>query len=194
MFYEYRSRMIGNRQYFLHDSGGTDMSGDMDRRAFLKTAAVTGTAFLAGGIAQGRAFAQGLVKIPEAEKIVITVITDNLADALGPDYKIAKRHIFMTSPLEAMLHAEPGLAYHVETVVMAQSHSFLFDFATDFRGVKKNIELLKLDLKRVEALALSHDHVDPTHCTGFEAISAFAREMPDQFILNVAGTRYIMTE
>jgi len=136
------------------------MSRDVNRRDFLKTAAVTGTVFLAGDIFQGRAFAQGSVKIPEAEKIVITVITDNLADALRPNYKIARRHEWPTSPLEAMLHAEHGLAYHVETVVNAQSHSFLFDFAADFQGVKKNIELLKLDLTRIEALALSHDHVD----------------------------------
>lgn len=37
------------------------------------------------------------------------------------------------------------------------------------------------------------DYIVPTHCTGFEAISAFAREMPDQFILNTAGTRYIIS-
>ncbi|MBI5439595.1 MAG: MBL fold metallo-hydrolase [Deltaproteobacteria bacterium] len=30
----------------------------------------------------------------------------------------------------------------------------------------------------------------PAHCTGFEAITLFAREMPGQFILNTAGTRY----
>jgi 7,8-dihydropterin-6-yl-methyl-4-(beta-D-ribofuranosyl)aminobenzene 5'-phosphate synthase len=28
------------------------------------------------------------------------------------------------------------------------------------------------------------DYIVPTHCTGFEAITAFARELPDQFILN----------
>jgi len=104
--------------------------------------------------------AQDSVNVPEAEKMVITVITDNLADALRPDYKIAKRHAGTTSPLEGMLHAEHGLAYHVETVVNGQTHFFLFDFATDFQGVHKNIELLKLDLKRIEALALSHDHLD----------------------------------
>jgi 7,8-dihydropterin-6-yl-methyl-4-(beta-D-ribofuranosyl)aminobenzene 5'-phosphate synthase len=42
--------------------------------------------------------------------------------------------------------------------------------------------------------AIRPDYIVPTHCTGFEAISAFAREMPDQFILNTAGTRYIITE
>jgi 7,8-dihydropterin-6-yl-methyl-4-(beta-D-ribofuranosyl)aminobenzene 5'-phosphate synthase len=37
------------------------------------------------------------------------------------------------------------------------------------------------------------DYIVPAHCTGFEAISEFARQMPDQFILNTAGTRYIIT-
>jgi 7,8-dihydropterin-6-yl-methyl-4-(beta-D-ribofuranosyl)aminobenzene 5'-phosphate synthase len=32
----------------------------------------------------------------------------------------------------------------------------------------------------------------PTHCTGFEAMTAFARAMPEQFILNTAGTRYFI--
>jgi hypothetical protein len=107
-----------------------------------------------GDIPRGRASAQGSVKIPEAEKIVITVITDNLTDALRPDYKIAKRHsAISTSPLEGILHAEHGLAYHVETTVDGQTHSFLFDFATDAYGVRKNIELLKIDVRNLEAMA-----------------------------------------
>jgi 7,8-dihydropterin-6-yl-methyl-4-(beta-D-ribofuranosyl)aminobenzene 5'-phosphate synthase len=38
--------------------------------------------------------------------------------------------------------------------------------------------------------AMKPDYIIPTHCTGFEAISTFAREMPAQFNLNTAGTRY----
>ena len=136
------------------------MENEMNRRELLKVATATVTAFLMPDILGDRTMAQERVKIPEAEKIVITVITDNLADALRPDDKIARRHVGRTSALEGMLHAEHGLAYHIETVVNAQSHSFLFDFATDFQGLKKNIELLRLDLKRIEALALSHDHLD----------------------------------
>ncbi len=34
------------------------------------------------------------------------------------------------------------------------------------------------------------DYIVPTHCTGFEAIVAFGREMPNEFILNTAGTQY----
>jgi hypothetical protein len=31
----------------------------------------------------------------------------------------------------------------------------------------------------------------PTHCTSWKAINQFAKEMPDQFILNTVGTTYI---
>jgi 7,8-dihydropterin-6-yl-methyl-4-(beta-D-ribofuranosyl)aminobenzene 5'-phosphate synthase len=37
------------------------------------------------------------------------------------------------------------------------------------------------------------DYIVPTHCTGFETVVRFAREMPDQFILNTAGTTYTFT-
>ncbi len=40
--------------------------------------------------------------------------------------------------------------------------------------------------------AIRPTYIVPTHCTGFEAIAAFAREMPAQFILNTAGTRYFI--
>jgi 7,8-dihydropterin-6-yl-methyl-4-(beta-D-ribofuranosyl)aminobenzene 5'-phosphate synthase len=38
--------------------------------------------------------------------------------------------------------------------------------------------------------AMKPDYVVPTHCTGFEAIFAFSKEMPKEFILNTAGTKY----
>jgi 7,8-dihydropterin-6-yl-methyl-4-(beta-D-ribofuranosyl)aminobenzene 5'-phosphate synthase len=38
--------------------------------------------------------------------------------------------------------------------------------------------------------AINPTYVVPAHCTGFEASVMFARAMPDQFILNTAGTTY----
>ena len=38
--------------------------------------------------------------------------------------------------------------------------------------------------------AMRPDHVIPTHCSGFEAISTFASEMPTEFTLSTAGTQY----
>jgi 7,8-dihydropterin-6-yl-methyl-4-(beta-D-ribofuranosyl)aminobenzene 5'-phosphate synthase len=58
------------------------------------------------------------------------------------------------------LHAEHGLAYHVETVVNGHSYSFLFDYGTDIHGVNRNMELLGIDFKKLGALGLSHGHWD----------------------------------
>jgi 7,8-dihydropterin-6-yl-methyl-4-(beta-D-ribofuranosyl)aminobenzene 5'-phosphate synthase len=38
--------------------------------------------------------------------------------------------------------------------------------------------------------AMKPDYIVPTHCTGFEAVLAFNKEMPKEFILNTAGTQY----
>ena len=136
------------------------MEKGMNRREFLKATAATGTVLLASNFLQGVSRAQGAVKIPEAEKIVITVITDNLVDTTRPHYKIAKRLGRTTSPFENAAHGEHGLAYHIETIISGGSHSCLFDFAADPQGVMKNMNLLKIDFTKIEALGLSHDHWD----------------------------------
>jgi 7,8-dihydropterin-6-yl-methyl-4-(beta-D-ribofuranosyl)aminobenzene 5'-phosphate synthase len=38
--------------------------------------------------------------------------------------------------------------------------------------------------------AMKPNYIVPTHCTGFEAIVAFGKEMPSEFIVNTAGTQY----
>jgi 7,8-dihydropterin-6-yl-methyl-4-(beta-D-ribofuranosyl)aminobenzene 5'-phosphate synthase len=41
--------------------------------------------------------------------------------------------------------------------------------------------------------SMKPDHIVPAHCTGFEAVVAFSKEMPNEFILNTAGTQYTFT-
>jgi 7,8-dihydropterin-6-yl-methyl-4-(beta-D-ribofuranosyl)aminobenzene 5'-phosphate synthase len=41
--------------------------------------------------------------------------------------------------------------------------------------------------------AMKPDYMIPTHCTGFEAMVAFSKEMPNEFIMNTAGTQFIFT-
>lgn len=38
--------------------------------------------------------------------------------------------------------------------------------------------------------AMKPDHIVPAHCTGFEAIVAFSKELPDAFTMNTTGTKY----
>ena len=39
--------------------------------------------------------------------------------------------------------------------------------------------------------AMKPDYIIPTHCTGFEAMVAFSKEMPNEFIMNTTGTQFI---
>jgi 7,8-dihydropterin-6-yl-methyl-4-(beta-D-ribofuranosyl)aminobenzene 5'-phosphate synthase len=39
--------------------------------------------------------------------------------------------------------------------------------------------------------AMKPDYIIPTHCTGFEAVVAFSKEMPNEFVLNTAGSQYV---
>jgi 7,8-dihydropterin-6-yl-methyl-4-(beta-D-ribofuranosyl)aminobenzene 5'-phosphate synthase len=138
------------------------MCKEMNRRDFMKTSVAAGAMLVAGDVMSGRNPAHAAVKIPEAEKVTITIITDNLYDVTVPSEKIAKRYTISpgTPIVNLGLHAEHGLAYHIETVVNGVSHSFLFDFGTDFQGVLRNMELLKVDFGKIEALVLSHGHWD----------------------------------
>jgi 7,8-dihydropterin-6-yl-methyl-4-(beta-D-ribofuranosyl)aminobenzene 5'-phosphate synthase len=136
------------------------MDNEMTRREFLNATAVTGTVLLAGNLFPGVSRAQGVVRIPEADSIMITVLADNYVDATRSDEKIAKRLKRIVSPLDTAPHGEHGLAYQIETVVDGKSHCCLFDFGSDPQGVMKNMKLLKVDPARVEALGISHDHWD----------------------------------
>jgi 7,8-dihydropterin-6-yl-methyl-4-(beta-D-ribofuranosyl)aminobenzene 5'-phosphate synthase len=139
------------------------MLKEMNRREFLKTSAATGAVLMAGDVLKGGAtVAYGSVKIPEVEKLVITVITDNYGDCLRPnekppDFKVAKRYQIIPG---TSIHSEHGLAYYIETVVDSKPHAFMFDYGLDFHGVSRNMELLDIDVRKLEALGLSHGHFD----------------------------------
>ena len=160
------------------------------RREFLQTTAAAGAGLMAADLAQAASTAPERTSIPEAEKVVITVVTDNLADANRRDYKIAKRPDYYTIPLEAAFHAEHGLSYHVETVVDGKSHACLYDFGTDARGILRNMDLLKLNLGQVEALGISHDHWD--HQIGLvEILKAKRREMRKELPLYIGQEFFV---
>jgi 7,8-dihydropterin-6-yl-methyl-4-(beta-D-ribofuranosyl)aminobenzene 5'-phosphate synthase len=134
------------------------MPRGLNRREFLETTAAAGAIWMAGGVLKNAGVADsGPLEIPEVEQLVITVITDNYYDCLRPNDKVAKRHFIIPG---TSIHSEHGLAYHIETVVKSRPHAFLFDFGLDFHGVGKNMDLLNIDMKKVEALGLSHGHFD----------------------------------
>lgn len=138
---------------------------EMSRREFLAASAAAGATLMAGPILMGGpSVSHASVNMQEVEKLVITAITDNYYDCLRWNYKIAKRQLKVPNAPSIWssfrFHAEHGLAYHIETVVNGKSNAFLFDYGMDFEGVSKNMQILGIDLNKIEALGLSHGHLD----------------------------------
>ena len=149
----------------------------MNRRDFLKASAVTGAAILASDLLYTDPIVYGAINIPEAEKITITMIIDNYTETTRPSYKIANRY-------GDYLYAQHGLSCHIETVVDGRSHSLLFDFGPTFPGLSGNMEALKIDLDKLEALALSHGHRD--HFGGLvELLKSWREKIPKGISLYV---------
>jgi 7,8-dihydropterin-6-yl-methyl-4-(beta-D-ribofuranosyl)aminobenzene 5'-phosphate synthase len=133
------------------------MTHILDRREFLKSSMATGAMLLVGEGILGSAFAQNKPRIVEVDKLAITIIADNYYDALRADAVIGKRY---RATVEKSIHAEHGLSYYVETVSGGQASSFMFDYGVDARGVLRNMQLLGINLGKVDGMGLSHGHWD----------------------------------
>ena len=137
------------------------MSKEMSRREFLRTSATTAALLVTGSLTLGNDTpVYGAVPILEVDKLTVTVIVDNYYDIFRPSSAIVKRYSMLDASSGASMHAEHGLSYHIVTEVDGSSHAFLFDYGMNMHGVNQNIELLKIDLPMVEALGLSHGHID----------------------------------
>ena len=136
---------------------------EINRREFLKASAATAAVVMAGNALKGgKAMAASTLSLPELEKLTVTVITDNYYDCLRwnlnpPDFNFVKRYMIKPG---TSIHSEHGLAYYIEAALNGKTHAFMFDYGLDFQGVSKNMELLGLDLRKLEALGLSHGHFD----------------------------------
>ncbi len=158
------------------------MSAEMSRRAFLKASAATMTAIMTDSAIIGYAApVSGAVRIPEVDKLTVTVITDNYYDTFRPNTAIVNRFSMLdASETKSFIHAEHGLSYHIVTEINGETHSFLFDYGLDAHGVNQNIDLLKIDLAKVEALGLSHGHVDH-----WATLIPLLKQHREQFIKNL---------
>lgn len=134
------------------------MKNDMDRRDFLKFSITAGTLLVAGDGTKAEAVAQETMRITDADKVTIWVLTDNYYDWNVPDSKITKRYRPATAGKS--IHAEHGLSYHIETVVNGKTSACMFDYGLDAEGVLNNIALLGLDPGKAQAFGLSHGHGD----------------------------------
>lgn len=84
--------------------------------------------------------------------------------------------------------AHAGIVNTVKQAQKAAGTDRLHAIMGGFHLVNAKSEVIQNTVSDIKAL--KPDHIVPTHCTGFEAIVAFSKELPNEFTLNTVGTRY----
>ncbi len=104
------------------------------------------------------------------DRIEVTTLMDNYADALLPSTDIVKRapHIVDGAVSRDTLVAEHGLCLLVSVYEGTKKTSILFDAGYSRIGVLHNLEQLDIDLGDIDTMVLSHRHLD--HTAGLYAL------------------------
>jgi 7,8-dihydropterin-6-yl-methyl-4-(beta-D-ribofuranosyl)aminobenzene 5'-phosphate synthase len=102
------------------------------------------------------------VSLREVDKIEILTLQDNYIDiaALDNSEMVQRAMPVKDAEVKNSILAEHGFSALVSVTVGGRSHTLLFDFGFSEHGAAFNTDALGLDLSGVEALALSHGHMD----------------------------------
>src|SRR3954467_866177 len=136
----------------------------LDRRDFLKTsAAFAGTA--AAGFTCVELASAAPIQVPTIDRLSIRVLVDQQHDQFlrgstvngvihegpGPGRSADARNV---------LHNEWGLSLYLESQREQEQRTILLDFGYTSPAIINNIGLLKVDPSKIQALIVSHGHID----------------------------------
>ena len=135
--------------------------GVLTRRDVLRTGAVLGGAVLVG-IPVGRsgrwlARAQPTFAPPVVDSLAVTVVTDAYHDLLAPNPKLPDVDV---QRVRRLYHSQHGLSLHLKSQRGRETRNFLLDFGFTPEALFTNLNLLKIDTALLDALILSHGHMD----------------------------------
>jgi 7,8-dihydropterin-6-yl-methyl-4-(beta-D-ribofuranosyl)aminobenzene 5'-phosphate synthase len=111
------------------------------------------------------------VKIKEIDKVEILTLQDNYVDIAAFDGTevVQRARPFKDMEAKISILAEHGFSAIVTVTADEMSRSLLFDFGFSEHGAAYNADALDIDLTSVEAMVLSHGHMD--HFGGFEQLA-----------------------
>ncbi len=87
--------------------------------------------------------------------------------------------------------AHAGIVNTVKQAQKAANTEKIHAVMGGFHLINAKPEIIQSTVADIKAM--KPDMIVPAHCTGFEAIVAFNKEMPNEFVMNTAGTQYTFT-
>jgi 7,8-dihydropterin-6-yl-methyl-4-(beta-D-ribofuranosyl)aminobenzene 5'-phosphate synthase len=141
------------------------MPSTLDRRSFLRNSAVLGSVTSCSVPLDRSAGAVPLrIDAPVVDQVTVREITDNSHDifqrgAAFPGLTV-RRPGTPGAPQGRTLESEWGLALHLESRRGEEVRNYLLDFGFTPDVYANNLDLLKIDISKVDALIISHGHYD----------------------------------
>jgi 7,8-dihydropterin-6-yl-methyl-4-(beta-D-ribofuranosyl)aminobenzene 5'-phosphate synthase len=113
-----------------------------------------------------------LIKVNEIDKIEILTLQDNYIDLTAMDNNeiVTRAMPLKDGQFRKSILSEHGFSAIVTTTKGETKHVLLFDTGFSEIGAVYNANALGVDLSSVEAIALSHGHMD--HTGGFDSMAA----------------------
>lgn len=156
------------------------------RRGFMRATAAFGGIVLLHGLPSGGGFRSAHAatsNVPVVDRLTITNVVDAYSDLLAKD---EKRAMLEVKRGRGLIHAQHGLSLFVESQRGEEKKQVLFDFGWTPAALQNNMHLLQIDVATVEALVVSHGHLDH-----FGGLVQFLKEkraaMPADLPLYVGG-------
>src|ERR1700753_1265217 len=133
---------------------------DFNRRDALKLSA--GLALATGGFSCIEMAKAGPIEVPTIDKLSVRVLVDSASDIF---FRAQTANGVKTEPGRSAdslrpLHSEWGLSLLLEPQRGDEKRTFLLDYGWTPEAINGNMELLKVDPSKTDALIMSHGHWD----------------------------------
>ncbi|MEO3475948.1 MBL fold metallo-hydrolase [Roseomonas sp. CAU 1739] len=168
------------------------MPTPLNRRGFLRASALAAPAFACTRMVRDAHGAETpRISAPIVDSLSIQVVVDNTHDifisgAQVPGVRVERNRGFRGARQARALQSQHGLSLHLTSRKGTETKHFMLDFAYTPDVLNNNIELLGLDIAAIDALILSHGHLD--HFGGLEGFLARHRgAMRDDLTLYLGG-------
>ena len=115
---------------------------------------------------------QNPIRINEIDKVEILTLQDNYIDLTAMDNNeiVTRAMPLKDGQFRKSILSEHGFSAIVRTTAGNKTHTLLFDTGFSEIGAVYNANALGMDLSAIEAIALSHGHMD--HTGGFASMMA----------------------
>ncbi len=142
-------------------------------------------------IVPGAYFTGNIERVTAYEKVAAT-FTIKRGDKIEHDTFPGEQGLFIKVKGKGLVVlsgcAHAGIVNTVKQAQKAAGTDKIHAIMGGFHLINAKPEIIQSTVADIKAM--KPDMIVPAHCTGFETIVAFSKEMPNEFVLNTAGTQY----